>query len=31
LAEHAYRFASYEGFDGHARAVSPLRQTLLGK
>jgi histidinol dehydrogenase len=31
LAEHAHRFASYEGFDGHARAVSPLRMTLLGK
>ncbi len=31
LAEHAHRFASYEGFDGHARAVSPLRAKLLAK
>jgi histidinol dehydrogenase len=31
LAKHAHRFASYEGFDGHARAVSPLRDKLLAK
>ncbi len=29
LAEHAERFARYEGFDGHARAVSALRTGLL--
>jgi histidinol dehydrogenase len=29
LAEHAERFARYEGFDGHARAVSGLRAGLL--
>jgi histidinol dehydrogenase len=29
LAEHAGRFARYEGFDGHARAVSPVRAGLL--
>lgn len=29
MATHTHRFASYEGFDGHANAVSPLRQVLL--
>ncbi len=29
LAEHAERFARYEGFDGHARAVSSVRAGLL--
>ena len=29
LAAHAHRFATYEGFDGHARAVSGLRTSLL--
>ena len=29
MAEKAYRFAKYEGFDGHARAVSPLRLEIL--
>ena len=29
LAPHAYRLAKYEGFDAHARAVSPVRMTLL--
>lgn len=29
MAAHTHRFASYEGFDGHANAVSPLRQALL--
>jgi len=29
LAEHAERFARYEGFDGHARAVSTIRAGLL--
>ncbi len=29
-AEHARRLASYEGFDGHARAVSGIRDQLLG-
>lgn len=31
LAPHAERFARYEGFDGHARAVSDLRAQLLAK
>lgn len=31
LAPHAHRLATYEGFDAHARAVSPLRMKLLGK
>ncbi|RWC33526.1 histidinol dehydrogenase [Mesorhizobium sp.] len=26
MAPHAHRFASYEGFDAHANAVSPLRE-----
>jgi histidinol dehydrogenase len=30
LAEDAHRLAIYEGFDAHARAVSPLRRRLLG-
>jgi len=29
MATSAHTLASYEGFDGHARAVAPLRQTLL--
>jgi histidinol dehydrogenase len=29
IAEDAYRLAIYEGFDAHARAVSPLRRKLL--
>lgn len=29
LAAHAHRFATYEGFDGHARAVSNLRLPFL--
>jgi len=29
LAEHAQRFARYEGFDGHARAVSAARNEFL--
>ncbi|MDE8345071.1 MAG: histidinol dehydrogenase [Acidocella sp.] len=29
MAAHAERFARYEGFDGHARAVSGLRTRLL--
>ncbi|MGE4480219.1 histidinol dehydrogenase [Acidocella sp.] len=29
LAPHAERFATYEGFNGHARAVSALRAKLL--
>jgi histidinol dehydrogenase len=29
LAEHGERFARYEGFDGHARAVSSVRAGLL--
>jgi len=29
LAEHAHRLAVYEGFDGHALAVSALRKKLL--
>ncbi len=28
LAKHAHALAVYEGFDGHARAVSPLREEL---
>ncbi len=28
LADHAHRLAVYEGFDGHALAVSPLRKKL---
>jgi histidinol dehydrogenase len=31
LAAHAHRFATYEGFDGHARAVSEVRNELLEK
>ncbi len=30
LAAHAERFATYEGFSGHARAVSAVRRHLLG-
>lgn len=30
-APHTYRFARYEGFDGHANAVSDLRLQILGK
>jgi histidinol dehydrogenase len=30
LAPHAKRFAEYEGFDGHAIAVSELRDRILG-
>jgi histidinol dehydrogenase len=29
VAEDARRLAAYEGFDGHARAVSPVRTALL--
>lgn len=29
LAKHAHRLATYEGFDGHALAVSPARQEAL--
>jgi histidinol dehydrogenase len=31
LAPHAQVFAKYEGFDGHANAVSDLRETILSK
>jgi histidinol dehydrogenase len=31
VAEDAHRLATYEGFDAHARAVSPLRRQLLGE
>ncbi len=31
LAPHAERFARYEGFDGHGRAVSQIRAKLLAK
>jgi histidinol dehydrogenase len=31
LAGHAHALATYEGFDGHARAVSDLRLKLLGE
>jgi histidinol dehydrogenase len=31
VAESARTLALYEGFDAHARAVSPLRQELLGE
>lgn len=31
LADKAHDFAVYEGFTGHALAVSPLRKTLLGR
>jgi histidinol dehydrogenase len=30
LAKHARAFATYEGFDAHANAVSPLRDKLMG-
>ncbi len=30
-APHTYRFAKYEGFDGHANAVSDLRTQILNK
>ena len=29
LARYAHRLAIYEGFDGHALAVSPLREKLM--
>ncbi len=29
MAPHTHRFASYEGFDGHANAVSPLRDAAM--
>jgi histidinol dehydrogenase len=29
LARHARVLATYEGFDGHANAVSPLRDAAL--
>lgn len=29
MAKHAHRLATYEGFDGHARAVSGIREKLL--
>ncbi|WP_274426046.1 histidinol dehydrogenase [Chelativorans sp. YIM 93263] len=31
MAPHTHRFAVYEGFDGHANAVSPLREKALGR
>lgn len=31
LAPHAHTFAKYEGFDGHANAVSNLRDLILNK
>ncbi len=31
LAPHAHTFAKYEGFDGHANAVSNLRDIILNK
>lgn len=31
LAVHAHALARYEGFDGHARAVSELRKKVLGE
>jgi histidinol dehydrogenase len=31
MAADACRFAAYEGFDAHARAVSPLRKQILGQ
>ena len=31
LAKHAYNLAVYEGFDGHALAVSELRKKILSK
>lgn len=31
LAKHAHRLATYEGFAGHALAISPLRDRLLGR
>lgn len=31
LAPHARRFATYEGFDAHANAVSPLRERAAAK
>ena len=29
MAPHTYRFARYEGFDGHANSVSPLRAAAM--
>ena len=31
LLRFAYALARYEGFDGHARAVSAIRSKLLGE
>jgi histidinol dehydrogenase len=31
LAKHAHTFATYEGFDAHANAVSGLREEILNK
>jgi histidinol dehydrogenase len=31
MAPHTYRFARYEGFDGHANAVSELRQEAFNQ
>lgn len=31
MAPHTHRFASYEGFDGHANAVSNLREQAIDK
>lgn len=31
MAKHAYVLAKYEGFDGHANAISPLREAALQK
>ena len=31
LATHAHALACYEGFDGHALAISPLRDTIRSK
>jgi histidinol dehydrogenase len=31
LAQHAHNLAVYEGFDGHALAVSELRKKLMSK
>ena len=31
LAKHAKAFATYEGFEGHANAVSELRDEILKK
>lgn len=31
MAEHTHRFATYEGFDGHANAVSELREDAVSR